>query len=321
MRVLVTGATGFIGLNLIQDLQTADSFEPLALVRESSQTEMLPAAVETIKGDLTRPESFENSLKLADALIHLAAVYSGYGNDTEQQAENEERFIREVNLSGTKSLLQRAADHNVENVIFTSTIQAHPKLYDDTVADQYIITKYRASQEIARSDWSFDWSIIHPTYVVGPRDYRLNQFNLFQRVAANRVLVPPMYIPGQYNIVHVYDVIDTLRTALTSSGENRFVVSGKNYSANAVYRTIAEVTSNNCFVPPVSNTMVSYAMSPVIDKLYTRGLYPINGTKFKSGIQRGTVPKQLTTAAPVEQRSLHKTVKDTYKWYQSIGVL
>ncbi|MFA1610793.1 NAD-dependent epimerase/dehydratase family protein [Halobellus rubicundus] len=321
MKVLVTGSTGFIGLNLVHKLQTTNSFEPLTLVRESSQTEMLPAGVETVYGDLTQPGSFEDGLRRADALIHLAAVYPGYDNDTEQQAENEEGFIREVNVSGTQLLLERAADHNIETVVFTSTINAHPDLYDDTVDNQYVITKYEADQEIVHGDWPFDWSIIHPTYVIGPRDYRLNHFNLFQRVAANRLLVPPLYIPGQYNIVHVFDVVDTLRTALNEIGTNRFVVSGENHSASTLYRTIAAVADDNCFVPPIPRSVVSIGLSPIVNRLHNRGLYPINGAEFRSGVQRGTVPERFTNAAPAKQRSLRTTVKDAYNWYQSVGVL
>ncbi|MDZ7745948.1 MAG: hypothetical protein U5K28_05330 [Halobacteriales archaeon] len=51
---------------------------------------------------------------------------------------------------------------------------------------------------------------IYPTYIFGPRDYRLTRYEHVRPIAANRVLVPPLYTDAKYNIVHVDDVVASI---------------------------------------------------------------------------------------------------------------
>ena len=118
MTVLVTGATGFIGLNLLAKLDGTDH-DPVAMVRASSATGRLPDGVATVEADLSDPDSLAAAMDGVDSVVHLAAaVY-----DTGQMAG--------TNVAGTERLVEAAREADVDRFVFISTIGAHPEVPAD----------------------------------------------------------------------------------------------------------------------------------------------------------------------------------------------
>ncbi|WP_324759908.1 NAD-dependent epimerase/dehydratase family protein [Haloarcula montana] len=307
MTVLVTGATGFIGLNLLTEM--ADEEDVAALVRPAASTARIPDGVTVVEGTLT-----DDSLGAAvaatepEAVVHLgAATYA----ETEMQS---------TNVGGTERLVAAAAEHGVERVVFLSTIGAHPEVPSDPNST-YQQSKVAAEELLFRRDHPFDVSVLYPTYIFGPLDYRLARYDLVRPIASNRVLVPPLYTYDKYNIVHVDDVVGSIQHCLSAGADGRHLVTGPNLTNGQVLGTIARHAPGGCRVVDVPFGLTRWVIKPTLDVLYRVGVSPVPGEGFLERGDFGTVRPELTEQAPVRQRSWQSALTETVDWYESVGLL
>jgi len=114
VKILVTGATGFIGKRLVQ-LLVNKGYQVRALVHNKSLPENIRDldGVEEFKGDITDPSSLENIEEGIDAVCHLAALLGG--------APVDEQYYADLNITGTNFLLNIFKDRNIEKFIYCST--------------------------------------------------------------------------------------------------------------------------------------------------------------------------------------------------------
>ncbi|MFC7068758.1 NAD-dependent epimerase/dehydratase family protein [Halobaculum lipolyticum] len=303
MTVLVTGATGFVGLNLLRSLDR----EAVAMVRPSSSTSRLPDGVDTVEADLSDADSLAAALDGVDGVVHLAA------------AVYDKARMAGTNATGTERLVDAAADAGVDRFVFASTIGAHPEVPAD--ADSaYQQSKVASEELLFGRDHPFEVSAIYPTYIFGQRDYRLTRYEHVRPIATNRLLVPPLYTADTYNIVHVDDVVATIRRCLDGT-TGRQLVTGPNLSNKQVLGAIAEYTPGKCTVVNVPYGAIRWGVKPAMDVLYRAGISPVPGDGFLERGDYGTVREDLTERAPVRQRSWRTAIRDTVEWYESVGLL
>lgn len=112
MRVLVTGAAGYVGRAALTALSKA-GHEPVALLRRAGDIDGL--GYESHVGDLLEPESLAAPLSCVDAVVHLAAV-----TRARESWRDPSKHFR-VNTAGTTNLLAAMSDHNVRAIVFAST--------------------------------------------------------------------------------------------------------------------------------------------------------------------------------------------------------
>jgi UDP-glucose 4-epimerase len=115
-RVLITGGAGFIGANLLRQLDSSHDVRVLDnLVRGSR--DLLPADrdIDVVVGDIRDPEAVKRAMAGMDLVIHLAA----FGSVVESVSDPVENF--EINVRGTFEMLRGAADVGVERFVFAST--------------------------------------------------------------------------------------------------------------------------------------------------------------------------------------------------------
>ncbi|MFC7096409.1 NAD-dependent epimerase/dehydratase family protein [Halobaculum marinum] len=303
MTVLVTGSTGFIGLNLLHSLDR----DAVAMVRPSSSTSRLPPGVDTVEADLSDPDSLAAALEGVDSVVHLAA------------AVYDEPRMAGTNATGTERLVDAAAAAGVERFVFASTIGAHPEVPAD--ADSaYQRSKVASEELLFGHEHPFEVSAIYPTYIFGQRDYRLTRYDHVRPIATNRVLVPPLYTADTYNIVHVDDVVATIDRCLDGT-TGRQLVTGPNLTNKQVLKTIARHTPGNCTVVNVPYGVIRWGVKPAMDVLHRVGVSPVPGEGFLERGDYGTVREDLTERAPVRQRSWQTAIRDTVEWYDSVGLL
>ena len=112
-RVLVTGATGFVGANVARHLLERGR-EVRVLARRNSDRRNIPEGAEIFEGDLRDPDSTARAVQSCDEVFHVAADYRFWARDPQE--------IYQSNVEGTRNLLDAALRNGVEKFIHTSTV-------------------------------------------------------------------------------------------------------------------------------------------------------------------------------------------------------
>ena len=207
--VLVTGATGFLGREIVTQLVERGRTTH-ALARESSPRgplERLPVAWHA--GDLRDEASIERAFAGAKpaAVIHSAALISYKTKDTAE--------AREINVRGTERMLAAARKHGVARFVHVSSVvtvgSAHGGDPVDETAEfdlghlgvDYVDTKRAAEERVIAAAPSLDCVVVNPGAIFGPVERASNTVRMIRRIAAGRV--PPFVPPGSVGVVGVHD--------------------------------------------------------------------------------------------------------------------
>ncbi len=179
MLTLVTGATGYLGSELVRELRARDR-QVRALVRSEAATARLASlGIETVRGDVTEQSTLPEALADVHTVFHMAGVVG-------HRAEDDDR-LQEVNVTGARNVLIAAMHAKVERVVFTSSVAAvgpaasprHPRDEgafmidgDDGRPDfRYARSKAHGELEaIKAAEAGLNVVIVNPGFVIGPGD-------------------------------------------------------------------------------------------------------------------------------------------------------
>ncbi len=217
MRILVTGATGFIGRKLVGRLVDS-GHEIVALVRASSNTAGLPEGIVFEEADLLNYESLEAIVGNVQAVIHLAAYFDFYPSDVD--------LLYQVNVEGTRNLMNACVGTQVERFIYCSTAEVtgpvrYPPGNEDTeLLPQFDYSKSKKmAEETIREitkDTNLQHIILRPTGVLGEGDtYTI--LELLQ--ALNNGEIPVLPGDGEKRVMYTYidDVVEAFVAAVSSN--------------------------------------------------------------------------------------------------------
>jgi NADH dehydrogenase len=151
MNILVAGGTGFIGTNLVRELDDR-GHDVTVLARDPDEAD-LPAGVERVIGDVTAYDSIENAFEGQDAVVNLVALSPLFKPSGGQSHE-------EVHLGGTRNVVQAAEEHGVRKIVQMSALGADPN-----GTTEYIRAKGKAEQVVRDSGLAY--SIFRPSIVFG----------------------------------------------------------------------------------------------------------------------------------------------------------
>ena len=213
MKCFVTGASGFIGANLVHEL-TARGHQVTVLLRPGADTRGLAGApFETAPGDVCQPDTLRKGLSGCDWCFHVAASYSLWLKDYAP--------MYAANVDGTKNVIVAAAEAGCSRIVYTSTVGCIglPKSVNGTVtptdettpvaetqmSNHYKLSKWRAEQEaLACAQKGMPVVIVNPSAPVGPRDVKPTPTGKVIVDFLNRKM--PAYLDTGLNWVHVRDV-------------------------------------------------------------------------------------------------------------------
>jgi dihydroflavonol-4-reductase len=220
MRVLVTGATGFVGSHLVEALQNSGA-EITVLARSSVKAAGLAAqGIGVVSGDLHDWGGLKQATRDQDIIYHVAGVVA---------AHNEAEFLR-ANQDGTRNLIAAAERSAKPRLVLVSSLAAGGPAPRGSPLDgrepprpvtAYGRSKLAAEQMVRAS--SLPWSIVRPPIVYGPRDREV--LKIF-RIA--RFGIAPVFGDGSQELsaVHAAD----LAQALIAAGNGESTV-GRVYNA------------------------------------------------------------------------------------------
>lgn len=188
MRVLVTGANGHIGCNLLPELLSR-GHEVVPFVRETSDCQGIdPLGLDYAFGDIRDADAVARAAEGCEAIIHMAAVYA-YGGTVEE--------IVEPAMRGVENVLNAAKMHAVKRIVHTSSIlavgvSAEEKVHTeadwyDHAIDPYGVAKTqteRRAHELA-DELGLALLSLNPAAIIGRLDYHITPSNGLLLGAAN----------------------------------------------------------------------------------------------------------------------------------------
>lgn len=254
MQALVTGATGFVGANVVEALLKA-GWQVRALRRSTSSLAALEGlAAETVLGDVLDSESLGRAMEGCDAVFHVAGVVADYW---QQDLE----LLYKVNVEGTRNVVNAALAVGIPRLVHTSSQAALGFADDDTPIDErhpfnlppavypYGHSKHLAEQEVQQAvARGLHAVIVNPSVVLGPRDVTLNNSRIILEVQRGRIVLVP---PGGINVV---DAIDLARGHLLALEKGRpgerYLLTGHNVTNLQLAREVAAVLGVR---PPLGN--------------------------------------------------------------------
>jgi dihydroflavonol-4-reductase len=114
MDCFVTGASGFIGANLVHELNRYGHRVRVLLRRGSDQRGLAGAECERVEGDVSDPELLRSALKGCHWCFHVAACYQLWLPDY--------KLMYAANVQGTRNVLEAAAAAACSRIVYTSTV-------------------------------------------------------------------------------------------------------------------------------------------------------------------------------------------------------
>jgi dihydroflavonol-4-reductase len=245
-RVLVTGASGFVGAAVVRRL-LAPGRNVRVMIREGSdRSNVRDLDVEVVTGDLTDHGSLRRAARGCHGVFHFAADYRLW--------VREPKAMFAANVDGTRALMQAALAADVERIVYTSSVatlgirngapadEETPVTFADMIG-HYKQSKFMAEAEVRRmtADDGLPVVIVNPSTPIGPRDVKPTPTGrLIVEAAAGRM---PAYVDTGLNVVHVEDVAEGHVLAYENGrvGE-RYVLGGEDMTLSAILGEIAALT-------------------------------------------------------------------------------
>jgi dihydroflavonol-4-reductase len=246
MKAFITGATGFIGGNLVRAL-LADGYEVCALVRPHSDRrniEGLP--IELAAGDLDNPSHLTAQIAGCDVVFHVAAHYSLWAKDS--------AAIYRANVEGTKNILAAAQQARVQRFVHTSSVAAigvppagisateETQTTVEALVSDYKKSKFLAEQaalDAARK--GLDVVIVNPSTPIGAYDVKPTPTGeIVLRFLQDRM---PAYVHTGVNLIDVEDVArgHILAWQKGRTGE-RYILGHRNLTLKEMLQILAQIT-------------------------------------------------------------------------------
>jgi len=240
MKVLVSGANGFVGRALCSHLDTHQHAAVPAVRRASGRTD------EIVIGDLDSNSDWTAALDACDAVVHLAARV----HVMDDTALNPLTLYRATNTDATLNLARQAAEAGVKRFVYISTIKvngegrAAPYRETDAAApeDAYAISKWEAEQGLQRiaAETGLEVVILRPPLVYGP-GVKANFLQLMRMVERGWPL-PLGAIRNRRSLLYLGNFVDAIRLCIehpAAAGQTFLLDDGEPVSTPELVRALS----------------------------------------------------------------------------------
>ena len=209
MKVLITGANGLLGSNLVRHL-LLDGYDVRAMVRERSNLLSLKDIdVEFFKGNILNSEDIKKALSGCQAVVHAAANTSQYPTSY--------KYYKSINIDATQLLLEESLKATVERFIYVSSANAFCSETKEQQNDEttplitqyqsgYIRSKFEAQKKVLdfHRKFNFPAIVVNPTFILGKYDAKPSSGQMLMMAYGRKLMLVP---PGGKNFIHVDDVV------------------------------------------------------------------------------------------------------------------
>ena len=209
---LVTGATGFLGRTIVEELVRRGSRVRALVLHGDPCTKLLPPEADTVEGDVSERDSlaaFFDGAGESTCVLHCAGIIS--------VASRPGQRIYQVNVEGTRNIVALCREHGVGRLVHVSSVHAIPEQPKGTVITEqctfspelvrgdYAKTKATATAHVLQAaQEGLNASVVFPSGLIGPGDVLGGSFTSMVRAFMTGKL--PLAVNGGYDFVDVRDV-------------------------------------------------------------------------------------------------------------------
>ena len=316
-KTLVTGGNGFVGSAVVRLLAKRGDDLRLTRRRRSRWENVQDLDVETVDCDVLDRAAVRRAMKGVERVFHVAGLVSTRDSDAER--------LYEVNVGGTRIVLEEALRAGVERVVYTSSCAAIGPAQPGGTADErqlftaghlgipYVNSKHEAEVEAFRlAARGLPVVAVNPSYAFGRGDVYARATALVRRFILRQI---PVYVPGALNAVDVRDVARGHLLADERGGVGeRYILGNRNYTFD---RLFADLARHSGVEPPALRLSPRSAlrMAQAADAA-SLGRAPITVQEVKLASQWWTYRNAKARRELGWQPSPHEdTIEETVGWY------
>lgn len=327
MKILVTGADGLLGSNLVRELLSR-GHAIRAFVQPGRQQKTLEGLpIEKFAGNLLNPDEVIKAGEGCEAVIHCAASTAVWPIRSE--------IINKVNIDGTKNIIQAVYRNAIQRLIYVGTansfgfgskdqpgVEGNP-YKSATYGLDYMDSKYKAMlvvlEEVKKN--SLPAVVVNPTFMFGPYDSTPSSGAMIVALYKGKV---PGYTKGGRNYLCAKDAAVAIANALTKGRVGECYILG---SENLSYREIFTKISRTIGVKPPS-----LAIPSVFAKVYGRIGSIVGNVTGKapaisyplariSADEHYYSPTKARTELDLPQTPVETGIRESFDWLKENGYL
>jgi nucleoside-diphosphate-sugar epimerase len=327
MKVLVTGGTGFTGAALVKRLLDEGHSVAALDYKEGLESNALRTrGAEILIGSVTDRGAVERALDGVEYVFHLAAAF--------RELDVPNSFYDEVNVGGTRTMLEAARRHRVRKFVYCSTCGVHgnvdrPPANEDAPiqpADYYQRTKYEAEPIVLREAGAgMETVILRPAAIYGPGDPE-RFFMIFKRVSKG---VFPMFGSGRtlYHPLYIDNLVDAFLLCLppgAGSGRTYLIADQDYYPIEEIVRAVARALEVPVRIPhyPVTPLILAgHIMEKVCRPLgIAPPIFPRRVDWYRQN-RAFDITRAKTELGYAPRIGLAEGLRRTGQWYRQMGYL
>jgi len=328
--ILVTGASGHIGLNLCKIISEKKFFNLISICRNKNKY-LEKYSDRIINLDVTKYDDFLNACSNIDYVIHLATVH-------EKEIEtsiDKVKIIYETSVKGTENLIRIAKVKNFKKIIFASSVAICGVTYDKKLLnendnfkdvfseeDPYIKAKNVSHKIVEKAiTEGLPFVIMMPSSAIGINDFKLSPPN---RIIKKLMNFPTnlFYLRGGINLINVKDLAFMFYHSIKNSdiGE-KYILSGYNIEIKDLILKINSIAKNSTkrqkllfLIPKIFLFFIYYTFNPVLKILGKK--FPISLFQIKHRVNTYAFfdNSKIKKKWGLHLISLDQTLKETTDW-------
>lgn len=289
MKILLTGAVGFVGQALAANLVLNSSCSVIGAVRKAKRKPMLDVPLFSI-GDINRSTDWSCVIKNIDVVVHLAARAHVTGDDHPEPLLE----YRRINVDGTLALARQAIDAGVKRFVFLSSIGVNGSYnsgipFNESAAPaphaDYALSKLEAEQRLCELVKNSDMElvVIRPPLVYA--GHAPGNFNRLLKIVASGVPLPFAAVKNKRSMVALENLVNFISLCIEhpAAADQLFLVSdGVDFSTPEIIRCLAAGMGKEAWLYPLPDALMYWGASLTGKQaLYTQlcGSLTIDSTK------------------------------------------
>ncbi len=321
-NAFITGASGHLGSCLVRYL-LKDNWTLKCLINKDTRS-IDGLDVKKVYVNIFDESALANAMINCDVVFHLAAIVA--------QEKVDYKNMEKVNVEGTKSICNAALKSKIGKLIYFSSIHAFNQspyqsvlnekrgLVDTQSASPYDFTKAMAQKEVYKAiEKGLDASILHPTGVIGPYDYKPSRMGQMILDIKNKRM--PLAIKAGYNWVDVRDVCSAaIKCVKHGKKGHNYIISGSWQSFKDLSILIQKKVNKKIYYGEIPFLFL-YIILPFskLWSLLTKKRELINlGSIYTLKNQCSKISYDLAkNKLNHNPRSIDSTITDTLSWFDS----